>query len=79
VIWLSRLQQYWHDNGTRIIGQFWILLGTIAAIDHEQWHELIRAMGPVWGPRFAYCLSLIGGIVTWRRSITNAARIAREG
>jgi hypothetical protein len=74
-----RLRQHWHENGTRLIGQFWVALGTIAAVDHEQLHQVIDFLGPVWGPRCAYCVSIIGGVVTWRRAITNAERIAKDG
>ena len=75
----ERIRQQWRQNGTRLIGQFWILLGTIAAVDHEQLHQVIDFVGPVWGPRLAYCVSIIGGVVTWRRAITNAERIANGG
>lgn len=71
------VRQQWQDNGTKLIGQFWIALGTIAAVDHEQLHQIIDFVGPVWGPRLAYCVSIIGGVVTWRRALTNAERIAR--
>lgn len=73
----SRIRQHWRDNGTALIGQFWVALGTIAAVDHEQLHQIIEFVGPKWGPRLAYCVSIIGGVMTWRRSITNAERIAR--
>jgi hypothetical protein len=73
----DRIKQRWRDNGTALIGQFWVALGTIAAVDHEQLHQVIDFVGPAWGPRLAYCVSIIGGIVTWRRALTNAERIAR--
>lgn len=73
----DRVKDHWREKGTALIGQFWIGLGTIAAVDHEQLHQVIDFVGPKWGPRIAYCVSIIGGVVTWRRAITNAERIAK--
>jgi hypothetical protein len=73
----SWVRQQWHDNGTALIGKFWIGLGTIAAVDHEQMHKVIDYLGPKWGPRFGYVVLIIGGVVTWRRALTNAERIAK--
>jgi hypothetical protein len=74
----DKVRQQWRDNGTKLIGQFWIFMGMVAAVDHEQLHKIIDYLGPVWGPRLAYCVSIIGGVVTWRRAITNAERIAKD-
>jgi hypothetical protein len=73
----GRVKEHWRDNGTALIGQIWVILGTMAAVDHEQLHQVIEFLGPKWGPRFGYGMAIIGGVVTWRRARSNAERIAR--
>lgn len=73
---LQPIKRNWQENGTKIIGYATTLVGILGVLDAGTVGLVTKAIGPVWGGRFALVCMISAGVATALRGHKNTADIA---
>jgi hypothetical protein len=70
------LSDVWTNAGTRIIGWFSIVVGTLGTLDAATVNYVEGFLGPRYGKMFGPACLLCAGLLTRQRGVRNTADIA---
>lgn len=72
---MQAAKRSWVNHGTKILGSAAVLIGVLAALDHEYLHFIADMFGMKHGPAVLHALGGLVGLATILRGVTNQQHV----